>query len=344
MELKVLTEADYAKWDDYVLSHPKGTFFHLSPWQKIIESVFRHKTYYLYVEDEGEIRGILPLTHISSPFFSNGLFSNAFSVYGGPLHSTPEALAMLDKKALALRDELNGKYVEYRNLERIHDHWDCNDSLYAYFQKEISADPEVDLKMIPRKQRAVLRKTLDGRINLKHEWQNNVDDFFHIYSQSVKSLGTPVFPKSFFKALFEAFPEQCKVCVVRNEQGKLLTALMTFYYKDIVLPYYGGGIAAARNVGAYDFMYWSVLTDARGKGYKVFDFGRSKVGTGAYHYKKNWGMEPQPLYYEYALAEGQKMPNINPLNPKYQLFIKGWKLLPLSFANFLGPYIVRQVG
>jgi FemAB-related protein (PEP-CTERM system-associated) len=344
MELKELTEVDYARWDDYVLSHEKGTFFHLSAWQEIIESVFKHKTYYLYVEDAGEIKGVLPLTHISSPLFANGLFSNAFSVYGGPLYSSPEALAILDKRALNLRDELKGNYVEYRNLERVHDDWDCNDSLYAYFRREINEDPEADLLKIPRKQRAVLRKTLDGRINLNHEWQDNIDDFFHIYSQSVKGLGTPVFPKRFFKALLEAFPDRCKVSLVKNEQGKKLTALMTFYYKDTVLPYYGGGIAAARNVGAYDFMYWTVLADAREKGYKIFDFGRSKVGTGAYYYKKNWGIEPQPLYYEYALTEGQEMPNINPLNPKYQLFIMGWKLLPLSLANFLGPYIVRQVG
>jgi hypothetical protein len=76
----------------------------------------------------------------------------------------------------------------------------------------------------------------------------------------------------------------------------------------------------------------------------MFDFGRSKRGTGAYHFKRNWGFEEQALHYECQLHRARQLADNQPLNPKYQLFIKAWRLLPLSVANLIGPHIVRQLG
>jgi lipid II:glycine glycyltransferase (peptidoglycan interpeptide bridge formation enzyme) len=93
-----------------------------------------------------------------------------------------------------------------------------------------------------------------------------------------------------------------------------------------------------------DFMYWELMRRACERGYRVFDFGRSKRDTGSYSFKKNWGFEPQPLFYEYQLHRKKSIPEHNPLNPKYQLFIKAWRKLPLPIANLIGPHIVKDLG
>jgi hypothetical protein len=76
----------------------------------------------------------------------------------------------------------------------------------------------------------------------------------------------------------------------------------------------------------------------------VFDFGRSKLGTGTFAYKSIWGFEPQPLHHEYFLLRQSEMPNVNPLNPKYALWVALWRRLPLFVANALGPFISRGLG
>jgi FemAB-related protein (PEP-CTERM system-associated) len=121
-------------------------------------------------------------------------------------------------------------------------------------------------------------------------------------------------------------------------------SVMSFYFRDEVLPYYAGATPAVRALGGYDFMYWHLLQDAAQRGLRTFDFGRSKHGTGAFSFKKNWGFTPQPIFHEYQLKSGQTIPDINPLNPKYRLFIAGWKRLPLPIANTLGPLIARDLG
>ena len=85
-------------------------------------------------------------------------------------------------------------------------------------------------------------------------------------------------------------------------------------------------------------MYWEVMRRAAARGCRLFDFGRSKVGTGAFAFKKNWGFAPAPLHYRFQLAPGAAIPDHNPLNPKYRLFIAAWKRLPLPVANLLGPH------
>ena len=86
------------------------------------------------------------------------------------------------------------------------------------------------------------------------------------------------------------------------------------------------------------------MKEACERGYRVFDYGRSKVGTGPYSFKKNWGFEPQPLAYEYRLFKTDTVPQNNPMNPKYRAFIAMWRRLPLPVANALGPLIVRNLG
>jgi len=120
--------------------------------------------------------------------------------------------------------------------------------------------------------------------------------------------------------------------------------VMSFYFRDEVLPYYGGGAALARDLKGNDFMYWDLLRRACERGVRVFDYGRSKVGTGSYSFKKNWGFIPEPLHYEFQLMKATQLPDINPLNPKYRLFIDAWKRLPLPVSRWLGPFLARSLG
>ncbi|SHH41546.1 FemAB family XrtA/PEP-CTERM system-associated protein [Massilia sp. CF038] len=341
--LKLLTPAEYARWDAFVDATPDATFFHKAGWQTVIERVYGHKTWFYYVEQDGRIVGILPLAQMKSRLFGHWLGSLPFCVLGGAIASTESARTMLDAAADKLARELQVGHLEYRQLVRAHPNdpnWHTKE-LYVTFRKAISADDEENLNAIPRKQRAMVRKGI--KLGLTGEIDQGVDRFFTCYATSVHRLGTPVFPKSYFKVIKEVFGEACEIRVIVRE-GELIAAVMSFYFRDEVLPYYGGGMPAARETAGNDFMYWNLMQAAAARGARIFDFGRSKLGTGAFDFKKNWGFEPTPLEYEYRLYAATELPDNNPLNPKYQLFIKMWKKMPIGLANFLGPFIVRSLG
>ena len=167
--------------------------------------------------------------------------------------------------------------------------------------------------------------------------------FFRVYSESVRDLGTPVFAKSYFRTLMAEFGPSCSVLTI-TAADRPVSSVLSFYFRDEVLPYYGGGTAEARELAGNDFMYWELMRRSCEAGYRIFDFGRSKRGTGAFAFKEHWGFAPEPLYHEYVLRRTDRMPEVNPLNPKYRLFIALWRRLPLAVANRLGPLIVRNLG
>ena len=336
----LLLPKEAKRWDEFVLSCPEATFFHRAGWQAVIERALGHKTWFLYAESGGQIQGVLPLAEINSRLFGHSLSSLPFCVYGGIAANSEPVRDALDLAAQKLAAELQVDYLEYRNLKPRHLDWPGKD-LYMTFRREIAAEVEQNMNAIPRKQRAMVRKGIKG--GLESVIDNDTERFFTAYSASVHRLGTPVFSKGYFRLLKEVFAEDCELMIV-VKGGSTIAGVMSFYFRDEVLPYYGGGTSEARDVAGNDFMYWELMRRACERGYKTFDFGRSKRNSGSFDFKKNWGFEPQPLHYEYQLHGTSTIPDHNPLNPKYQLFIKAWRKLPLSIANVVGPHIVRNLG
>jgi FemAB-related protein (PEP-CTERM system-associated) len=334
-------DGDRQKWDDFVVASGNGTFFHRFGWSGIFRDVFALAPHYLIAERGGSITGVLPLVHQKSLLFGNALISTPFCVQGGPLAADAATREALDGHAIALARSLKAQSLEFRNSDAAREGWAVKRDLYATFARELFAEDEKNLTAIPRKQRAVVRKALQG--TLTGSVDDTIDAFFRVYSESMRNLGTPMFPRRYFEALRKTFGSDCDMVVIRDGDTAV-SAVMNFYFRDTVLPYYGGGTSMARNNGANDLLYWEVMRRAAARGYRRFDFGRSKSGTGAFAFKKNWGFEPNWLEYQYWLPGGGAIPEKNPTNPVYANLSKIWKKLPLPVANFIGPFLIRGLG
>lgn len=330
-----------ARWEAFVQGCSQATFFHRAGWQSVIRQVFGHDTYFLYAQLDGEVRGVLPLGEIRSRLFGHALTSLPFAVYGGVAATDEAAREALESHAQSLAQSLGVEHLELRQLDRRHPEWPVQD-LYVTFRKSILPKEEDNMLAIPRKQRAMVRKGI--KLGLQASVDTGVDRFFNLYADNVHRHGTPALPRRYFQALLDTFGSDCEILTVCSAEGRPLSSVMSFYFRDEVLPYYAGDDAAARDLAANDFKYWELMRRACARRLKVFDFGRSKVGTGPYAFKKNWGFEPTPLHYEFCLYRRQGIPQNNPNNAKYRLLIAAWKRMPLPLANWLGPFIVRNLG
>jgi FemAB-related protein (PEP-CTERM system-associated) len=330
-----------ASWDAFVQACPQATFFHRAGWQHILQDVFRHSTHYLLARTEGRITGVLPLAHVNSLLFGNALTSIPFAVYGGVAADDAASAAALEAEAQRIAQSLGVQHLELRHTERRHPDWPEQD-LYVTFRKAILPDEEANMLAIPRKQRAMVRKGIKNE--LKSEIDPSVDRFFALYADNVHRHGTPALPRRYFQALQQTFGNDVEVLTVTAPDGRPLSSVLSFYFRNEVLPYYAGDDVAARDLAANDFKYWELMRRACARGIQVFDYGRSKQGTGPYNFKKNWGFEPTPLHYEYRLYKRDAVPQNNPANAKYKLMIATWRRLPLGVANWLGPFVVRSLG
>jgi FemAB-related protein (PEP-CTERM system-associated) len=329
------------QWDDFVLHHPDATFFHRAGWRTVLQQAFGHRSYFLFAEVAGVIVGILPLGEIRSRLFGHSLISTPFCVYGGVIANDEIIAERLETEAILLAETLQVDQLELRQRQRQHPQWP-HKTLYVTFRKPILPTVEDNLLAIPRKQRAMVRKGIQAGLTSRIDVDSDL--IYGIYSESLRNLGTPVFAKTYFRILKQVFGQDCETVAIYDAQQQLIAGVLNFYFRDEVLPYYGGGSAHARALKANDFMYWEVMRRACERGCQIFDYGRSKVGTGSYDFKCNWGFTPEPLHYEFKLVRAHHIPDHNPLNPKYRLFIQGWRRLPLAVSRFLGPWLARNLG
>lgn len=327
----------------YVLEHSEGTLFHRPLWLAAIERGTGQFSVGLVAERAGLLTGWLPLSEVHSPLFGRTLVSTGFGVAGGALGDDAATALHLCRAAEELAARLSCPTVELRGGPSPLD-WDKRTDSHCGFVRKLADDAESEMLAIPRRQRAEVRRGLG--LGLAVESGSRRADragFFDCYAESVRNLGTPVFPVALFDAMLELFQDDADILTVRHH-GEAVSSVLSFYYKGAVLPFWGGGKHIARSLRANDVLYFKLMRHAHAKGCDRFDFGRSKTGSGAYHFKKNWGFDPQPLSYASWHADGAARRNIDPLSPRYAARIVAWKKLPLPVANFVGPFISRGLG
>jgi FemAB-related protein (PEP-CTERM system-associated) len=341
-----LRDADErARLDAFVRAHSEGTPFHLPAWSKAVAEGCGQRSHTLVAERaDGSLAAMLPLTEVRSPLFGKALVSNGFAVDGGILSDSEDAVRPLGEAAWALAEKLGCPTLDIRGGSVEGPEWIRDETTYLGFVRPLAASDEAELTAIPRKQRAEVRKSFDIDLQVsvgRHD--SDLRAHYAVYAESVRNLGTPVFPAALFRSVLREFGDSADILTIRSG-GKPVASVLSLYMNGTVYPYWGGGTKAARGLRANDRMYFALMAHARAKGCTRFDFGRSKLGTGPAAFKKNWGFQGVPLMYAKRAAAGETPREINPLNPRYRLQVEAWKKLPLWVANQIGPHISKGLG
>jgi FemAB-related protein (PEP-CTERM system-associated) len=336
---KSLSWDDRARWDAFVAAHPHGTPFHLTAWRDTLQACFDYEPKYRVAIDERDrIVGVLPLFLIDNFITGRVLISTPFAVYGGILAADEAAHDALRDHAAAMAQRLHVQYLELRNGCDDQHSGLANVDRYATFTKAVAPmTPDELLASIPQKTRNLIRKAL------KHDYRTrpaaDLTTFYRLLTQTYRRHGTPVFPLRFFEAILANFRNKVDVREVLLD-GKVVAASMNFLFKDEMHTYYAASAPEALAAAPNNYMYFDHLLWAGNNGFKRFDFGRSKVDTGPYQFKKHFGADIRPLPYEVMLVKRQDMPNFTPKNPKFAVAARVWQHIPLPMTRILGPALI----
>jgi len=329
-----------AERDRFVASSAMGTLFHLSAWTAVVETILNQRCLCLVARRGRKITGIFPMALIRSRLFGDCLVSMPLAVYGGVCADDQESYSSLVRAACDLARRQQVRYLEMRNRAEPFPSDLPGRDLYVTFTQDLGAGADKLLAGLPRDTRYMVRKSQKAGL----EWTEDLslDEFYEIYARSVHRLGTPVFPRELFTRLRSDFPSQCRIFGVRK--GKAAVAgVLCLYFKDTVLPYYGGSLAEFVKDAPNNFMYWNLMAQSCREGYRVFDFGRSKRGTGSFQFKSSWSMEVTPLPYRYHLVRAKDVPHMSPIDRKFQAPVEIWKRLPFGLTKILGPRVIRRI-
>jgi FemAB-related protein (PEP-CTERM system-associated) len=334
----VASDADAARWDLFVSSHPGATGYHLWAWRRVFARAFGHEPIYVMALSKGEIVGLLPLVHIKSVVFGRTLTSLPFLNYGGVVAESDVVAAQLVDEAAGIARSRRCHHVELRHVTRRLPQLPCR-------QHKVTMRLALQGGMwdrLDRKVRNQIRKAQKSGLIAEHGGAEFLRDFYGVFARNMRDLGTPVYSSRFFEEVLEAFADRTRIHVVRLN-GRPIAAGLAFLSGRLIEVPWASSIRDHNHLCPNHLLYWDVIEAAVEQRCNVLDFGRSTPGEGTFKFKEQWGARPVPLHWEYRVMNGGTLPDISPTNAKYRLAIELWKRLPLSLATRLGPPIVRGI-
>jgi serine/alanine adding enzyme len=343
MVINLLREADKDRWNSYVMSSSISTCYHLAGWKDVIETSFRHKTYYLIAEDKvHEIKGILPLVHLKSILFGNFMVSLPYFNYGGICADSDEISRQLLKKAADIAIGERADHIEFRHTRQIGDELPAKTAKVC-MRLALPGDAEELWRSFPSKLRSQVRKPFKEGMYTRIGREEELDCFYNVFAENMRDLGTPVYSKKFFRTILRAFPDSTRICTVYSKDEEPVASGFLVGFKDRLEIPWASSLKNCNHLSPNMLLYWNALKFACEMGYRSFDFGRSTPGEGTYKFKEQWGAKPVQLYWHYWLRNGGPAPELNPKNPKFQMAIKIWKRIPVGLTRIIGPAIVKNL-
>jgi serine/alanine adding enzyme len=380
LEIKFLQPDDVLVWDTYVKNHRRGTLYHLSGWKRVIERGYGHRTFYLMAtQNSGGVVGILPLVHLKHFLFGNNLVSIPFFDLGGVLADDEETEKALLSEAIRLGRELNATSIELRHTHtlgweagklgnwgaREHTTEDrrrttddsrvkCADrhalcgmrfvtkSHKVRMLLELPASPELLMKSFKSKLRSQIKKPMKEGLFAKTGGIELLDDFYHIFSENMRDLGSPVHSKHLIQAVFEVFCNDARITIVYKE-GEPTAGSVVIGFKEVLENPWASSLRKYSNLSPNMLLYWIMLEYACKEGFTHFDFGRSSPDEGTYKFKEQWGARPSPLHWDYVSLNGPSEARCMEKS-QFTKMIEYWKKLPVPVTKIVGPMIRKYIS
>lgn len=341
MRVEQVGDEAEAAWDAFVASAPGSSIYHRYRWRRVVREVFGRRTVYLAAREGDAVVGVLPIVRLRSALFGDFLVSLPYFNYGGVLGATTDIERELLANAIALATGMGVSHLELRHRKPEAGALPARTDKVSMLL-ELPPDPAVLLKRLDTKVRSQIKRPLKAGATCVQGRDELLDEFYAVFAENMRDLGTPVYPRNFFRAILQAFPDETRLFVVRLDGRPAAAGFVIADGATLEIPW-ASSLRRANAVGVNMLLYWSVLEFACRQGHTTFDFGRCTVGGGAFRFKRQWGASPVQLHWHYWMREAGELPRLNHSNPKFELAVAAWRRLPLAVANRLGPLLVRNL-
>lgn len=348
MFIRAATEADQEAWDQYVDQHSQGLAYHYYAWQKAVTQAYRYAGHYLLAETQSGIVGVLPLIAFNIPFKGGSLVSLPYCDVGGTLADNQEISQALLDAAAELARKLDLRFLDIRfgaPLESS-DSFQNQDAAKVRMVLNLPPSSEELLAGFKAKLRSQIKKPLRDGLTFCIGGAELVEDFYAIFCENMRDLGSPVHSKRWIQSVVANYGEQARVGLIHAPDGSPVAGGIILLHRSTVSIPWASALRRYNRFNPNMLLYWTFLSFAADNGFSRFDFGRSTIGEGTYRFKAQWGAQPEPLAWQIFSSEGQLQPDKVERGPgaMRHRVESIWRHLPLTVANVLGPVVRRRVS
>lgn len=339
--VRPLAPAEEGAWNDFARAHPRSTVFHRAEWRRVVREATGLGDRYRAAWRDGRIVGILPLI-AHRTLLTRFLVTSVWVDGEGLVAADAEAERALLDDAIRLTREENFAWLELRNYTRV-----ASDDLallpdYRTYLLRLSVPAATIWRRIETTMQQKIRKAEREGLEVV-EGPEHLDAYYEVFAENMRDLGTPVFPRRYFTSMFRHLGDAARLLVVRRGETVLGGGILLVHRDTAYWPF-SSSSRRWFSLAPNPLLYWRALGWALDHDLRVFDFGRSKQGSGTARFKKGFGARPRALSYQFYLHRVAEIPRIDPDNPRYRGIIAVWKRVPLWVQKAAGPHLIRYIA
>jgi serine/alanine adding enzyme len=329
-------------WESFAFRNAPMPLSYHPGWLVALARGLRQVPYCLEARVGTTTVGLLPLMFVRSVLFGRFLIGLPYLNYGGIMTDDPAIARQLIDRAMELADKLDVRFLELRHESHCdHPGLVTRSGSKVHMRLGLPATPGQLWDQFSAKVRNQVRKGTKSELTVVWGGEERLSDFYEVFSQNMRDLGTPVFSRRLFLEIIWQFPDRAEFCVVRAGATPVAAALLLHGWGITEVPS-ASSLRQYSYTCANMFMYWKVLERAAERGQAVFDFGRSSPESSTYRFKQQWGAIPFPAEWQHYVRHGSAS-DMRPDNPQYERMIRIWKRLPVGLTRWIGPMIVRGI-
>ena len=353
MQIRLASDTDETRWNDYISRHPHVSPYHHYAWKKSIENAYGHECFYLFAEDSNNrIAGILPTASITPPLGKGKLYALPFCDTASCLADDKPTQEALISKATSIARQQRIPSFEHRTCANDYDS-ESNGKAQPADRKvrmllDLPESSDILLGSFKAKLRSQIKKAVKNGLTADlGRSDQHLDDFYDVFTCNMKDLGSPTHSKRWFQEIRDNYMEDMIISVVRHEGTAVGAGIVLFKGPVASIPW-ASTKRKYNRLAPNMLLYWSLLEYTTDHNYKIFDFGRSTYGEGTYNFKKQWGAKPLSLKWEtYDTLDDHLIQNISSAsgdNRLRRLLESTWRKLPLALTVAVGSRIRKYIS
>ncbi len=324
-------------WNEYIQHNNNATIFHDYGLKQLIEQYYGYKGYYLTAENNGVIKGVLPLFFARTKPFGKILINVPFGA-SGLLADDNDAQEELIKKAQKLGDELKVDFLEFRQFSAIQTAQKVTKENVEFILPLSTDTDQIWKNALQAEARNLVRKAIKSKIIVKEDI-SALKDFHTIYARNMRDIGGLTYPISFMQQLCNIFPSKL---FVAYHNDKMIGGLLLFCFKDLAFNLFASSLREYFRYSPNFLLYWEAIKNSGEAGFKNFNFGRSQHGSGTYLFKRQWGGAPEQVYHSYFLKNTKHPPSVGESKNKMGLALSLYKKMPVFITKIIGQHAIKQ--
>ena len=358
IKVEIVEPGDSGEWNTLVKQSVDSTFYHLWEWSRILSLTYGYPRICLQVRDGETLIGGLLLMHVKSRIFGSRLVSLPFCEYGGPIidSSIDSSIMRLSLSAIIkVINKLAKKFgvdsIELRNppllpfiSETLFSYGYSKPQRYVTFRLNLAKPLDQIWDALRRDRRRTIQGAVEsGLIVDEVQTYTQLKAYYELYLKTQIKHGSPPNSYSFFETIFDLLylKKMCKILVAKY-QSRIIGGTIIFYYKDTVYWWNGVIDDKYRHLGPTDLLVWEIIEWGAKNNFKILDFGRTRINTTIYSFKKGWGGQKTPLYNYLYFLKRKELPD--PTQKKYAYLSRIWSLIPTILTQRLGPRIIKGIA